>query len=78
MLGRFFPNEEYEARWQRAEDELKRRGYETAVVFGRSGGANDRAGDVLYLTNFFSTASGQGYDSTIFQGRPKSLKFVVR
>ncbi len=69
MLGRFFPNEEYEARWQRAEDELKRCGYETAVVFGRSGGTNDRAGDVVYLTNFYSTASGQGYDSTIFQGR---------
>jgi len=69
MLGRFFPNEEYEARWAKVYAEMKRRGYETAVVFGRSGGTNDRCGDVLYLTNFFSTASGQGYDSTIFQGR---------
>ena len=69
MLGRYFPNEEYEARWARAEAVLKQRGYETAVVFGRSGGTNDRAGDVLYLTNFYSTASGQGYDSTLFQGR---------
>ena len=48
---------------------LQQRGFETAVVFGRSGGTNDRAGDVLYLTNFYSTASGQGYDSTLFQGR---------
>lgn len=49
QLGRFFPNEEYEARWVAVE---------AAVVFGRSGGTNDRCGDVLYLTNFFSTASG--------------------
>jgi Xaa-Pro aminopeptidase len=69
MLGKFFDKAEYEMRWQRVENEMKRRGIETAVVFGRSGGTNDRAGDVLYLTNFFSTASGQGYDSEIFQGR---------
>ncbi len=69
QLGRFFPNEEYEVRWAAVEAEMKRRGLETAVVFGRSGGTNDRCGDVLYLTNFFSTASGQGYDSPIFEGR---------
>jgi len=69
QLGRFFPNEEYEARWARVEAEMKRRGLEAAVVFGRSGGTNDRCGDVLYLTNFFSTASGQGYDSALFEGR---------
>ena len=69
VLGTFFPKAEYEARWARVHAELKRRGYETAVVFGRSGGTNDRCGDVLYLTNFFSTASGQGYDSRIFEGR---------
>jgi Xaa-Pro aminopeptidase len=69
QLGRFFPNEEYEARWAAVEAEMKRRGLEAAVVFGRSGGTNDRCGDVLYLTNFFSTASGQGYDSAIFEGR---------
>jgi len=69
QLGRFFPNEEYEARWIAVEAEMRRRGLETVVVFGRSGGTNDRCGDVLYLTNFFSTASGQGYDSPIFEGR---------
>ena len=68
-LGTFFPKREYEARWKKVHAEMKRRGYETAVVFGRSGGTNDRCGDVLYLTNFFSTASGQGYDSQIFEGR---------
>ncbi len=68
-LGTFFPKLEYEARWKRVHAELKKRGYEAAVVFGRSGGTNDRCGDVLYLTNFFSTASGQGYDSKLFEGR---------
>lgn len=68
-LGRFFPKEEYEARWARVEAEMARRGLEAAIVFGRSGGTNDRCGDVLYLTNFFSTASGQGYDSAVFEGR---------
>ncbi|MBT4906581.1 MAG: aminopeptidase P family protein, partial [Rhodospirillaceae bacterium] len=46
QLGRFFPNEEYEARWTAVESEMRRRGLETAVVFGRSGGTNDRCGDV--------------------------------
>ncbi len=69
QLGRFFPNEEYEARWSAVGAEMQRRGLDAAVVFGRSGGTNDRCGDVLYLTNFFSTASGQGYDSAVFEGR---------
>ncbi len=69
QLGRFFAREEYEARWAAVEAEMRRRQLEAAVVFGRSGGTNDRCGDVLYLTNFFSTASGQGYDSPIFEGR---------
>ena len=68
-LGTFFPKAEYEVRWKSVHAEMERRGYETAVVFGRSGGTNDRCGDVLYLTNFFSTASGQGYDSKLFEGR---------
>lgn len=68
-LGRFFPNGEYETRWDSVEREMILRGLEVAVVFGRSGGTNDRCGDVLWLTNFFSTASGQGYDSALFEGR---------
>lgn len=68
-LGQFFPKDEYEARWKRAEAEMTKRGLEAAVIFGRSGGTNDRCGDVLYLTNFYSTASGQGYDSALFEGR---------
>lgn len=69
QLGRFFPREEYEARWAAVASEMARRGLDAAVVFGRSGGTNDRCGDVLYLTNFYSTASGQGYDSPLFEGR---------
>ena len=68
-LGRFFPDAEYQERWRGVEHEMARRDLETAVVFGRSGGTNDRCGDVLWLTNFFSTASGQGYDSFLFEGR---------
>ena len=75
-LGRFFPRSEYEQRWSRVEQRMRALGYEAAVVFGRSGGTNDRAGDVLYLTNFFSTASGQGYDSALFEGRSFNSVFL--
>jgi Xaa-Pro aminopeptidase len=77
-LGQFFPKDEYEARWRRAEAEMAKRGIETAVVFGRSGGTNDRCGDVLYLSNFFSTASGQGYDSAVFEGRSFNAVILQR
>ena len=42
--GRYFPQDEYESRWARVEQEMKRRGYEAAVVWGRSGGSFDRCG----------------------------------
>ena len=35
------------------------RGYDVAVVWSRSGGTYDRCGDVLYLSNYVSTESGQ-------------------
>jgi Xaa-Pro dipeptidase len=35
------------------------RGYETAVIWQRTGGSYDRAGDVWYLTAYASHASGQ-------------------
>lgn len=62
--GRYFPQDEYESRWARVEQEMKRRGYEAAVVWGRSGGSFDRCGDVLWLSNFYSTATGHGIDSS--------------
>lgn len=35
-MHRYFPIEEYETRWARVHDEIARRGFETAVVFGRA------------------------------------------
>ena len=55
----YFPREEYEVRWSRLQDEMGRRGYETAVVWQRTGGSYDRAGDVWYLTNYASHNIGQ-------------------
>ena len=69
MATRYFPIEEYEERWQRVHEEMKRRGYNAAVVWGRSGGGYERCGDVLYLSNFYSQASGQGWDTPVFNAR---------
>lgn len=63
MSVRYFPVEEYEGRWNRVHEEMRRRGLSVAVVWGRSGGTCDRAGDVLYLTNYYGNNSGQGYDN---------------
>jgi Xaa-Pro aminopeptidase len=67
----YFPQEEYERRWRAVYATMKARGYETAVVWGRSGGTHERCGDVLYLTNFYSTVSGQGLD------RPHAFSGIV-
>ena len=58
----YFPQEEYEGRWKAAYAEMEARGYETAVIWGRSAGGYERCGDVLYLTNYYSTQSGQSLD----------------
>jgi len=58
----YFPQEEYEQRWRAVSAVMKQRGYDTAVVWGRSGGTYERCGDILYLTNFYATVSGQGLD----------------
>ena len=64
MEGRYFPQGEYEDRWDRVHGEMERRRLETAVVWGRSGGSFDRCGDVLWLSNFYSTATGHGIETT--------------
>src|SRR5262249_18688341 len=58
----YFPPDEYERRWRAVYAVMKTRGYETAVVWGRSAGTHERCGAILYLTNFYSTVSGQGLD----------------
>jgi Xaa-Pro aminopeptidase len=69
VMERYFPQDEYEGRWAKVEAEMRRRGVSTAVVWGRSGGTYERSGDVLYLTGFYGTASGQGLDTPITTAR---------
>jgi Xaa-Pro aminopeptidase len=69
MGFRYFPKSEYEERWQKVHAEMKRRGHDVAVVFGKTSGVYERAGDMLYLTNFFSTHSGQEPDTVLWNGR---------
>ncbi len=64
-----FPLEEYEDRWNRVYAYMKEKGHEVAVVWGKTSGVYERAGDVLFLTNFFSTHSGQEPDTILWNGR---------
>ena len=57
--GMYFPHDEYIGRWSRVEAELDRLGYDAAVLWQRTGGSYDRAGDVWYLSGYASHASGQ-------------------
>ncbi len=67
-----FPLEEYEARWERTHAAMRAAGFETAVVWGKTSGVYERAGDVIWLTNFFSTHSGQEPDTVLWNGRSYS------
>jgi Xaa-Pro aminopeptidase len=69
MTDRRFTQGEYESRWKRVYAEIRRRGYETAVVWGKSAGTYERSMDVLYLTNFYSSHSGQEPDTPVWQAR---------
>ena len=40
MVDRYFPVEEYEARRERVLAEMKRRGIETAAIWGRGAGGH--------------------------------------
>jgi Xaa-Pro aminopeptidase len=66
---RYFPLEEYEDRWAKTLAAMQAKGYAAAVVWGKSAGIYERSGDVLYLTNFFSTHSGQELDTALWSGR---------
>jgi Xaa-Pro aminopeptidase len=70
MTGaRYFPPAEYEERWAKVHAEMKRRGHSVALVWGKTSGVYERAGDMLYLTNFFSTHSGQEPDCELWNAR---------
>ena len=73
-----FPLEEYEARWDRATQAMAAKGYEVAVVWGKTSGVYERAGDMLYLTNFFSTHSGQEPDTELWNGRAYSAVILQK
>ena len=65
----YFPKDEYELRWRRVHDEMQRRGIETAVVWGKTAATFDRAGDILYLANFFAGTVGHAFDTTTHRAR---------
>ncbi len=69
MVSMYFPKQEYEDRWRRANENMRKKGYDIAVVWGRSAGSFDRCGDVLYLTNFYSGHSAHEFDTPIWQAR---------
>ena len=69
MVSMYFPKDEYEDRWRHVHANMKAKGYDAAVVWGRSAGSYDRCGDVLYLTNFYSGHSAHEYDTPIWQAR---------
>ena len=66
---RYFSLDEYRRRWAGVEAEIVRRGYEVALVWGKSTFTYERSMDVLYLTNFFSSLSGQEPDSSAWNAR---------
>lgn len=69
MPETYFPRQEYERRWHQVQQQMRARQLSAAVVWGRSGGTYDRAGDLLYLTNYYGNNSGQGYDNPHTQCR---------
>lgn len=68
MRGCYFPIDEYEGRWSRVQDEIARRGYRVAVVWGKTGFVYERAMDLLYLANYHSTQE-QEADTRLWQAR---------
>ena len=60
---------EYEERWNKLHRAMADKDYDVAVVLGKTSGVYERAGDMLYLTNFFSTHSGQEPDTVLWNGR---------
>jgi len=82
-----YPVEEYEARWERLYDELARRGQRTAVIWQRSAGSYDRAGDLHWLCNYASLASGQepdwlgsagkGFAALVFHDRQQPVLHIA-
>ena len=75
MESGLFPPDEYESRWAAVNRAVGDGGYDAAVIWGKGGGSYDRCGDVLYLTNHYSCASGQEVDNPLNTAR--SLYAVI-
>jgi Xaa-Pro aminopeptidase len=69
MSFRYFPIAEYEDRWNKVLAAMKHKGHEVALVWGKTSGVYERAGDMIYLSNFFSTHSGQEPDTALWNAR---------
>ena len=65
----YFPMDEYERRWRKLDARMKTKGYDVALIWGKSAGTFERSMDIAYLTNFVSTHSGQEPDSALFSAR---------
>lgn len=69
MSEMYFPKSEYQDRWKRVHAEMKRRGYDVAVVWAKGSGAYERYGNVLWLTNYYSAHSAQEPDNLFWTAR---------
>jgi Xaa-Pro dipeptidase len=69
MTGSYFPKDEYETRWERVHQEMRRRNLEATVVWGRTAGTFCRAANIHYLANYHATLSGQGADTHLYNAR---------
>ncbi|HEX6399953.1 MAG TPA: M24 family metallopeptidase [Actinomycetota bacterium] len=58
-MSGYFPLEEYEDRWRRLGEEMRRQGFRAALVWSRSAGGYEKFADVFYLTHYYSNQSGQ-------------------
>ena len=65
----YFPPQEYEKRWRQVDEGMQCRGLDAAVVWGRSAGGFERCADLLYLTSYYGTHSGQGLDTPVSTAR---------
>ena len=78
MSAMYFPQTEYEQRWSKTEAEMTRRGYEVAVIWSRSAGTHERCGDVLYLTNWYSSHSGHEPENPLWSARAHAAVIMQR
>ena len=77
-MALYFPMEEYETRWARVDAAMEGKDYDAPIVWSRAGGTYDRCCDVLYLTNYVSTESGQEPDNKTRKASAFSAVLLVR